>query len=245
MRVASMVICVAGVPFEVGYPEGAVSVTRALAPYETSEPALFSVGPDAPYEAWARSVVPGRPEEEYLHSGLLHQVALGLLPYGCLLLHAAVVAVDGRAYAFAAPSGTGKSTHVGLWMRHFGGRARVVNGDKPILRRRDGAWLACAAPWAGKENWQTRMDVPLAGICFLERGDGNAIRPLGEREETDRLFAQLDPPGDPALTDAWLHLVGELVREVPSWQLTCTISAEAARLSYGAMSGRDDWDHGE
>lgn len=239
----SAVISVAGVPFEVAYPEGATSVERALAPYGTSEPPLFSVGPDPAYGEWARTVVPGRPDEEYLHSGLLHQVALGLLRHGCLLVHAAVVAVDGRAYAFAAPSGTGKSTHVGLWLRHFGARAFVVNGDKPFLRRRDDGWLACAAPWAGKENWQTRVDVPLAGVCFLERGGWDAIRRVGEREETERLFAQVDPPGDAELTDEWLRLVGAIVREVPAWLLTCTVSDGAARLSYEAMSGRDDWDH--
>ena len=48
-----------------------------------------------------------------------------------LLMHGAVVAVDGQAYLFTAKSGTGKTTHTRLWMQQFGDRAVMVNGDKP------------------------------------------------------------------------------------------------------------------
>ena len=50
-----------------------------------------------------------------------------------LLMHGAVVAVDGLAYLFTAKSGTGKTTHTRLWLRQFGARAVMVNGDKPLF----------------------------------------------------------------------------------------------------------------
>ena len=49
-----------------------------------------------------------------------------------MLLHAAILAYDGAGYAFLGRSGTGKSTHTGLWLKHLDG-AKIVNGDKPIL----------------------------------------------------------------------------------------------------------------
>ena len=50
------------------------------------------------------------------------------------LMHAAVIEYQGEGYAFAAHSGTGKSTHIALWKKHFGDEVHIVNGDKPILR---------------------------------------------------------------------------------------------------------------
>ena len=214
---------------------------RVLAPYETNDRPLLTVTPSEDYGAWLRSVLPEKTREYAPYIQLLHHVAEALIDYDCLLLHAAVIEVDGRAYAFSAPSGTGKSTHVALWKRHFGDRARIVNGDKPFLRRIDGTWFACASPWVGKENWQTKEDVPLDAICFLEQGSTNAIRPVDEKEETDRLVFQLDPPEDPKRTEAWLNLIGKLIKEAPCSLLTCTISSDAVKLAYQTLSGKDDW----
>ena len=72
-----------------------------------------------------------------------------MLDYGGFLLHAAVIEVDGRAYAFSAPSGTGKSTHIKLWRRVLGERVQIVNGDKPILRYRDGRFMGMPCPFGG------------------------------------------------------------------------------------------------
>lgn len=238
-----MVIKIAGIPLEVIYPSDLLSVMRVLAPYATNDRPFLTVSPSEDYDTWLFSVLPEQYKEYAPHTQLLHHVAEALIDYDCLLFHAAVIEVDGRAYAFSAPSGTGKSTHIALWKRHFGDRAHIVNGDKPFLRRIDGTWYACASPWAGKENWQTKEDVPLDAICFLEQSAANAIRPVGEKEETDRLVFQLDPPEDPKKTEVWLDLIGKLIEEVPCSLLTCTISNDAAKLAYQTLSGKDDWDH--
>ena len=69
---------------------------------------------------------------------LYRKMCTHLLDYDAFLFHAAVVSYAGCGYAFAAKSGTGKSTHVAQWMRALGDRVTVVNGDKPILR-----WWRC------------------------------------------------------------------------------------------------------
>lgn len=64
---------------------------------------------------------------------LYRKICTRMLDYDAFLLHAAVVSYGGRGFAFAAKSGTGKSTHVAQWMRALGDDVTVVNGDKPIL----------------------------------------------------------------------------------------------------------------
>ena len=48
------------------------------------------------------------------------------------LLHSAVVEYGGAAYAFLGRSGTGKSTHTGIWLKNLPS-AKILNGDKPII----------------------------------------------------------------------------------------------------------------
>ena len=85
--------------------------------------------------------------------------------YDMFLMHAAVVAVDGVAYIFTAPSGTGKTTHTMLWKKHFGDRAVIVNGDKPLIRLQDGKVYVCSTPWEGqgRAGPGARGDVPGGG----------------------------------------------------------------------------------
>lgn len=56
--------------------------------------------------------------------------------YDGLFFHSSALMLDGKAYLFSAPSGTGKSTHTALWQRHFGGRVQMINDDKPIIRKK-------------------------------------------------------------------------------------------------------------
>lgn len=105
-----------------------------------------------------------------------------------MVFHGATIEVDGRAYIFTAPSGTGKSTHIALWRRAFGQDVAIINGDKPMLRIVErntagrgaggdlGSVLAYGTPWAGKENWQRNTSAPLAGICVVTRADADRMR---------------------------------------------------------------------
>ena len=70
---------------------------------------------------------------------------------GRMLLHAAVLEYDGNGYAFLGKSGTGKSTHTGLWLKHVPS-SKIVNGDKPILQYVDPQFIVYGTPWMGKEG---------------------------------------------------------------------------------------------
>lgn len=163
------------------------------------------------------------------------QIALQLPKFDAMVFHASVVACDGEAYAFAAHSGTGKSTHTDLWLRVFGARAEIVNGDKPILRRMGGKWYAFGTPWRGKEKLGGKSSAPLKSICFLERGRENTIVPIDDEAAVARLFGQVLLPNDPVMADKQLALLDHLITSTPTYLLHCNMMPEAAIVSHDGM----------
>ena len=155
--------------------------------------------------------------------------------FGAFLMHSAVIEYQGEGYAFAAHSGTGKSTHISLWRQHFGEDVHIVNGDKPILRFIDNRLYAFGTPWCGKEGWHTNAGVPLKAICFLERAEVNTIRPIEPKEAIGRIFHQLLSPEDLKTVDALFPLLDRMLREIPCYLLGCNISEEAAEVAYLGM----------
>ncbi len=172
----------------------------------------------------------------YLESVCAYRAIAEELPrFGAFVFHASVVALDGQAYAFAAHSGTGKSTHTGLWLEEFGARAVIVNGDKPILRRTDKGFVAYGTPWRGKERRGGNLSAPLAAICFLARGEKNSIAPLDDENAVMRIFDQVVLPKSPAGVAKALELLDALFAAVPIYELHCNISREAAQVAWAGM----------
>ena len=174
------------------------------------------------------------PEPFLERSVIQRQVADLLLARDILLFHGSTVAVDGQAYLFTAPCGTGKSTHTRLWREVFGDRARMINDDKPFLQFTPEGVLACGAPWSGKHGLDTNLSLPLAGICILRRGTQNQIAPAFP-EESRFLFTQGHKPEDAALHSLARDLTARLIGQVPIWHMACTKDPEAARIAWEAM----------
>lgn len=160
-----------------------------------------------------------------------------LLPRDTLLLHGSAVAVDGQGYLFTAKCGTGKSTHTRFWRSVFGDRSVMVNDDKPFLRLTAEGALVCGSPWSGKHGLDTNVEVPLKGVCVLERGKENRIVPMACREALpllrEQCYVSLTETGR-SLVDT---LVSRLCQSVPLWYMDCTRDPEAAQIAYRAMSG--------
>lgn len=169
---------------------------------------------------------------QYMGSGA--RFAARLLDFQGLQLHASAVILDGRAYLFSAPCGTGKSTHSEKWVRLF--RARYLNDDKPALRLVDGIWTAYGTPWSGKHDISAPEGVPLGGIAFLKRGEENSIKRLQPGEAVPLLLGQVPRVHPKAQTERLLALADRLLRGVPIWELTCRNDDEAAYVSRTAMT---------
>lgn len=160
-----------------------------------------------------------------------------LLLHDGLLIHASAVVMDGYAYLFSAPCGTGKSTHTTMWRKAFGyDRVLMLNDDKPALRLEDGRWYAYGTPWSGKTDQNINIKVPLGGICVLRRGEKNEIKPFSGVQAAFALLDQTTRPKVPHARERLLELVDRLLNKVPVWKLTCTPTEDAAIVSQKAMT---------
>lgn len=195
---------------------------------------------DDVYAAWSESPCGTEdsptPVEERIEFASMPLSVYGKLPdYDAVWLHAVVVEYRGKAYAFTARSGYGKTTHARLWLEAFGPEARIINGDNPILRIRDGQFHAFGTPFSGKEGYQVNTGVPLAGICYLTHSQTNSIRRMEPAVAMMQLF--YDNKWRYGEIDAFLDIYGKLVEQVPVYQLYCNMDVEAAHVAWQGMQG--------
>ena len=166
----------------------------------------------------------------------LYRAIAELLPdYDRFVLHGATIETGGGAYIFTARSGTGKTTHIRLWMERYGEAVRIVNGDKPIIWKKDGLWYACGTPWCGKERLTGTDCVPVSGLCLLQRAKENSIRPASAEELINAIFHQVYRPKDTARLLRFLSLLDDFLRSTPVWQMGCNMDVSAAELAHDAM----------
>lgn len=204
--------------------------------------------------------IPTRPfKDEYLETLAVYRKICDRMPErDTFLFHCSAVAVDGKAYLFTAPSGTGKSTHTRLWREVFGDRAVMINDDKPLLKVVRCATESCngtpvegstcdsatntatvlvyGTPWDGKHRLSTNTVAPVAGICLLERGEGNGIERIAKEEAFPRLLQQTYRPQSPVALMKTMELLDAVASNVPLYRLRCNMEPEAARVAYAEMN---------
>lgn len=166
--------------------------------------------------------------------GLANQLA----NFESLILHSACFEVDGVGVAFAAHSGTGKTTHMNLWQQLLGERMVIVNGDKPIVRFFEDEPeqpYAYGTPWNGKEHLGCNMRTPLKHICFIERSDINYVEKIDKKDAIDRIFNQVYMPKDPIAVMNTMQLIDRLLSCCNLWVIHCNMEMQAAEIAYDAI----------
>lgn len=178
-------------------------------------------------------LVPPKWYTEYID--LYRSIAEQLPNFGRFVFHGASVKAFGRGYVFTAPSGTGKSTHISLLMKHYKDQVSIINGDKPIICVKDGEAIVHSCPWAGKEDWRSNTSAPIGGMILLHRGLENRIRRIEPSEYFGELMKQIYIPQNGEMKLKALDLIDKLAKTVPFYLLECNISEEAAKTSFEIM----------
>lgn len=207
------------------------------APYRFEGSPRFTIAVTQDELAAQAALNPSAPYWEVRSLATYRKLCTRALEYDCILFHSSAVAVDGRGYLFAAPSGIGKSTHAKLWREMLGNRAAAINDDKPLLRLIDGVWFVCGTPWNGKHGLGCNRLVPIQGICFLEQAKRNAIYRMDSRAAIPLLLNQMLRPTELAGMDRLLGLTADLLNQIPMWRLQCLPDRCAAALCYRTMKG--------
>lgn len=156
--------------------------------------------------------------------------------YNGMMIHSSAVVVDDKAYLFSAPSGTGKSTHTALWLKKFGGKAYILNDDKPAIRIIGDQVFAYGTPWSGKDDISVNKKVPIQGICFIKRDETNWIKPMSSSDAVVNLYHSSIKKVDREIALKIMDIISMIIERVPIYQLGCTPTVEAAEMAYKIMS---------
>ena len=167
---------------------------------------------------------------EYL--AVYRKIAEEILNYRGLLLHGVLLECEGKGVLFGAKSGVGKSTHAALWKKLLGDKCTIVNGDKPLVRIIDGHVYAYGTPWNGKEGLHVNKRCELFSICFIERGEENVIREIGNKSLKLILSQTYMPKKDSAKMMATLDILDEILSRVKCYKLACNMDISAAQVAY-------------
>ncbi len=138
-----------------------------------------------------------------------------------LLFHSSFIESGGEAILFTAPSGVGKSTQAELWRVHRG--ARILNGDRSVIRIIGNEILALGVPFSGSSGICSRARLPIRAIVCLSQAGENRI----ERLRGARAFRLL---WEGCSLHTWNRREAELCTEtltkvltsVPVYHLACT-----------------------
>ena len=157
--------------------------------------------------------------------------------HGLLEMHASVVMNAGKGYLFLGKSGTGKSTHSSLWLKHIPG-SELLNDDNPILRLMpDGSARVYGSPWSGKTPCYKAQDVPVGAVVRIRQAPFNKIERLSGVQAYASLMASASgfrPFKE--LSDGWHQTLEGLTRVVPCYVLDCLPDQAAAQLCHNTVA---------
>ena len=109
----------------------------------------------------------------YLYTAMRH---------GLYAVHSvSVLNDDGKAVLFSASSGTGKSTHAGIWEKVYG--TPTINGDLNLVGIENEKPVVYGMPWCGTSGIYSEKTYPLKCIVLLKRGTEDKIEELSEEEK--------------------------------------------------------------
>lgn len=152
-----------------------------------------------------------------------------------LLIHASLVRHKGYGYAFIAKSGTGKSTHVSLWLKHIP-ECDLMNDDNPIVRILDGKAYIYGSPWSGKTPCYRNIKAPLGAITRIDRADINSVEKLNPIES----FASLLPScssmkWDKEIFNNVCNTITKVIETTGIYVVHCLPNREAAIICHDSI----------
>jgi hypothetical protein len=151
------------------------------------------------------------------------------------MVHASVIKYKGYGYVFLGKSGTGKSTHSGLWLKHIEG-AELLNDDNPVIRVADGNVFVYGTPWSGKTACYKNECVQLGGIVRLSQAPYNKINRLAPLMAYTSFMPSCScMRWDPRATDTLHKSVEKVISAIRCWHLECLPDEEAARICCAAV----------
>lgn len=169
---------------------------------------------------------------DHVLSGMMMESLM--LARGRAILHASAIELHGRAILFTAPSGTGKSTQARLWQQYR--HTEILNGDKILLRQKNGVYMACGLPYAGTSGISRNDTLPIGAVVLLRQGRENCLEPAQPLQAVKNLLSQicLQPWRREDISSA-LTIAQQLAAALPVYHLSCLPDESAVQCLEEAL----------
>ncbi len=178
-----------------------------------------------------------RPNESFLLAKTLSLVLeMCLILQGATTIHASVIEKDGKALLFLGVSGTGKSTHSSLWLKHVEG-CSLLNDDEPIIRPLPcGGVRVYGTPWSGKTPCYRNISADVVAFVHLRQSPDNHLQRLSMRDAVNALAISISmPQNDIHASNKQLDNICTFAERLPVYRLDCRPDREAVSLTETLM----------
>jgi hypothetical protein len=220
-------VCLDGVMFNIYHREGNmwVAIERDGVEY-----IMFVSSDKSSYQSNLSLTKPG--ENFFLIALLRIAFLMAVAPYRTLKFHASVIEKEGKALIFLGESGTGKSTHSGLWLKYVPGSS-LLNDDEPIVRiMDDGEVVVFGAPWSGSTPCYRNVSAKVAALVQLEQHSENILTgPLGLEAYAQLFQSTALLQSDQTHRQYVISTVLDVAEKVPLYRLRNRPDREAVALS--------------
>ena len=173
-----------------------------------------------------------------VNNALMLMYAFASAEMGTLLVHASVIKNNGKGYLFLGKSGTGKSTHSSLWLKHIAG-SELLNDDNPVVRVDEDGATVFGSPWSGKTPCYKNDSAKIGAFVQIKQEPENRIK----LSQPLQAFAVLLPSMSSMKWDKHVYGgvcdgVARLVERIPLYTLGCRPDKEAAEVCHAEVSKR-------
>ena len=190
--------------------------------------ALFSEGTLVLHgDEWARAFA--------ANNSIMLMYAFAAADKKTLLFHASVIKNDGYGYLFLGKSGTGKSTHSSLWLKHIP-RSELMNDDNPVVVATEQGAVVYGSPWSGKTPCYRNICAPVGAFVRIRQEKINRITRDNTLEALSALLPSVSSmKWDDRVYNGIYDTISLLIAHVPCYTLGCRPDQEAAEVCYAKV----------
>jgi len=148
-------------------------------------------------------------------------------------IHASTIVKDSSAVLFLGESGTGKSTHTGLWLQYIE-NAYLLNDDSPLLCVIGNKIFVSGSPWSGKTHCYKKDIIPLKALVRLSQYPENKISRSNKLNSIGAIHPSLPPflAYDDAFSGMMMSIMDKIIDNIPVYEMKCRPDIQAAQIAY-------------
>jgi len=187
-------------------------------------------------EAIYEGRVPEEFSDAYLETiAVYRKIAEYICDKNATVFHGSLISLNNEGYLFTGKSGIGKTTHTQNWLKMYP-EAKIINGDKPILKIIDNEVYGYGTPWSGKECLNSNNKVKIKAIIIITRDITNHIEKVKLSEYLSVMLSQIYRANKNDGVKNALMMVASICEKTTLYKVGCNMDIESAKVAYEGIN---------